>query len=597
MKTIKYILSTGIACVFLTACNDSFLEKYPETKLNEEAFFQTPKDMEIYLNNLYKDLSYQTDDIYSDNLGNYSGTNEVDNMLRGSITPQNVGGWSKGEDEDWYNLRKANVLLANAHKPQGDRVEINHYIGVARFFRANFYFKMLKRYGAAPWYSRPLTTSDPDLYKGMDSRELVADSIMADLQFAVENIKAIDSRTYINKWVAYSLMARFALHEGTYRKYHEEINLTASANNFLEKAAWAANEIVKSNLFEITGQGAEGYRNLFCVGDLKDNKEIIMFADYDRTLGRSNNTSSVLDWQWNLSRSLADSYLKLDGTPISADPTYATKLYTEMFDDRDPRMAETIMPAGFITSAGTTPHLTKPDFGGLPQLKFYPRVPELNGGYDSNYNDLPIFRYGETLLILAEAKAELGTLTQPDLDATINKLRDRVEMPHIQLSALIDDPVITAQYPNVTGANAKVILEIRRERRVELACEGFRYQDLMRWKAGKLLEVPAEGIYIPKFGAYDVTGDGTNDIAILKSPTDKAGLTDAELEKLNIYTLADESGKESNFYLSEGTKGYIRFVKNKNIPPKFEEPKCYYLPIPFTEIQKNPNLEQPTGWK
>lgn len=596
MKTLKYILSAGIACALLTACNDSYLEKYPETELSEETFFQSPKDMEVYLNNLYKELSYSSDDLYSDNIGNYTGNNEFDNLLRGSIDEKNVGGWSKEEDKDWYNLRKANVLLANAHKATGDQSEINHYVGVARFFRANFYFKMIKRYGSAPWYSHPLKTNDPDLYKGMDSRELIADSIMADLQYAVDNVKAIDSRTYLNKWAMYSLMARFALHEGTYRKYHTELNLTETANAFLEKAVWATGKIMESGLFEITGEGAEGYRNLFCVGDLSGNKEMILYADYDRTLGRGSNTPSVLDWTWNLSRSLADSYLKLDGTPATSDPAYTKKLYTEMFEGRDPRMAETIMPAGFITSGDKLPHKTKPDFGNLPQLKFYPRIPELNSGYDAGYNDLPIFRYAETLLINAEAKAELGTITQEDVDATINLLRKRVKVANMQLSALTVDPVLTKQYPNVSGNNVAVILEIRRERRVELACEGFRRDDLMRWKAGKLMEEPAEGIYIPQFGAYDVTGDGIPDIAILYSPDQTAGLTKEELEKLNVYTLFDKDGKESNFYLSEGDKGNIRFVKNRNNPRKFEEPKCYYFPIPFKQVQLNPNLKQPMGW-
>ena len=74
MKTLKYILSASISLVFLTACNDSFLEKYPETELNEEAFFQTPEDMAIYLNNSYKDLPYGSDDLYSDNIGGYTAS-------------------------------------------------------------------------------------------------------------------------------------------------------------------------------------------------------------------------------------------------------------------------------------------------------------------------------------------------------------------------------------------------------------------------------------------------------------------------------------------------------------------------------------------
>ena len=597
MKTLKYILSASIAIASLTACNDSFLEKKPETQLNEESFFQTPSDMEIYLNNSYSDLPYASNDLYSDNIGGYTSSHEVYSLLRGTITENNVGGWGNGKDDRcWYDLRKANVLLANAHKVKGDQKDINHYIGVAKFFRANFYFRMLKRYGAVPWYSRPLTTTDPDLYKGMDTRELIADSIMADLQYATETIKAIDSRTYINKWAAYSLMARFALHEGTFRKYHTEINLAASAGKFLEKAVWATNEIMKSGLFEITGTGAEGYRNLFASGDLKGNKEMILFADYDRTLKRSSNTPSVVDWMWHMSRSLADSYLMQDGTPATSDPAYKAKIFNDMFDGRDPRMAETIMPEGFIKVNETLPLVAKLDYGYLPQVKFYPRTPELNSGYDAGYNDHPIFRYAETLLINAEAKAELGTIKQEDLNATVNLIRDRVAMPHLLMSVAID-PVIAAQYPAVTGAMANVILEIRRERRVEMACEGLRYDDLMRWKAGKLLEGPAEGVYIPKFGAYDVTGDGVNDIAILEAPGKNAGLSDDDLSKLKkVFYLVDKDGRKSSIYLSEGTKGNIRFTADQTNAPKFEDPKYYYFPIPQKQIDLNKNLKQPMGW-
>lgn len=604
MRSLKYILSAAAICFSFSACNDSFMERFPETSISEENFFQSPKDLETYTNGLYEILQYSTDDVYSDNVSLYGGNNEFDNLLRGKIDHTNVGGWANdgdpddvgGSHNDWGTLRKCNVLLANAHKAQGDITEINHHIGIARFFRAWFYFSQIKKYGSSPWYSKPLTTSDTDLLeKGQDTRGLVVDSIMQDLQYAVNNIKPIDSRTRINKWAALSLMARIALHEGTYRKYHTELGLQASAPTLLEKAVWAANEIMVNGGFQITGTGAEGYRNLFCVGNLSDNKEIILFADHDRVIGRSNNTSSVLDWQWHLSRSLADSYLKTDGTPISADLSYAKRIFTEIFEDRDPRMAETIMPAGFIGSGDTKPKKVNPTYGGLAQVKFYPRTQDLNGGYGKNYTDLPIFRYAEILLIYAEAKAELGIITTEDINKTINLLRDRIGMATLDMNNIPNDPIIAAQYPNVSGANAPLILEIRRERRVELACEGFRTDDIKRWAVGKLMESPAEGMYIPKFGPLDVTGDGEPDIAVFKTPADN-NLSDAEKDKLIVYTLFDANGKEQGIYLSEGDKGYIRFVKDKNMPIIFISPKYYYSPIPFNQVQLNPNLKQPEGW-
>lgn len=597
MRTLKYILSLGLLCPLFMACNDDYLQKFPETSINEETFFQSPADLETYTNSLYGQLSYSYDDLFSDNIGCYTGTSELENLLRGRVTYENVGGWSK---DTWGNLRRINLMLANVGRTQGDITEINHYVGIARYFRAQFYWGMIKRYGNAPWYSRPLKTTDTELLmKTQDPRTLVVDSIMADLKFAAENIKPIDSRTRLNQYAALQLLARFALFEGTYRKYHTELNLQSTADNFLKEAVAATEKIMTSDKFFITGKGAEGYRNLFSVGDLSGNKEIILFADYDLEQGRQNNTSSVLDWQWNMSRSLADSYLTLDGTPATSDPTYATKGFVEMFENRDPRMAETIMPAGFAKYGDTSPHLISPSFGGLPQLKFYPRTAALNGGYGKNNNDIPIFRYAETLLVNAEAKAELGTLTQADLDVTINLIRDRVSMPHLTMGVTLD-PVLAKRYPQVTNSNKAVLLEIRRERRIELACEGLRWDDLKRWGAGDLIALPGEGIYVPGLGAIDVTGDGEPDIAILQSPSETGpidGLAPEIKDKLVCYYLIKANGKPESFYLSEGTKGVIRFVKDKDTPREFISPKYYYFPIPKDQMIDNPNLKQPSGWE
>ena len=200
------------------------------------------------------------------------------------------------------------------------------------------------------------------------------------------------------------------------------------------------------------------------------------------------------------------------------------------------------------------------------------------------------------MLINAEAKAELGIITQTDINGTINKLRNRVGVKALDMGNIVDDPVIAAQYPNVKGDYAKVILEIRRERRVEMACEGLRTDDLMRWDVGKLLEGPYEGIYISQFGKLDLTGDDKPDIAIFRTPAE-SDLTDEEKKKMTTYTLFDDNGKELAIFLSEGDKGYIRFVKNKNMPVRFVSPKYYYYPIPFKQEQLNPNLKQPDGWQ
>ena len=329
---------------------------------------------------------------------------------------------------------------------------------------------------------------------------------------------------------------------------------------------------------------------------LRNLGEMILFSDYDKDLNRKNNTSTVLNWQWNLSRSLADSYLKSDGTPITeAD---RTKTFVDMFTDRDPRMAETIMYPGFINEGdnSTLPTKIVLDYGGLGQIKFLPRTDATYGGWGENITDLPIIRYAEILLINAEAKAELGILTQNDLNATVNLLRSRVEMPEMTINVPID-PALEALYPSVSGALKNVILEIRRERRVELACEGFRYDDTMRWAAGSIYERPFEGVYLPGFGVYDCTGDGVPDVALFKSPNDKMGYTDEELKELSVYYTEDENGAPKQIYLSEGDKGNIRFYSDTDEDAnKFIAPKYYYYPLSKDELVLNPNLKQPIGW-
>jgi len=589
MKQFKYLLLGIVASILgFTSCNDDYMQKDPQTSITGNNFFKTPTDLQTYTNSLYDQLQYRREDLYSDNT--IVASHETDLLIRGLLTPDNVSGWDKAT---WGKLRAINYFLVNANNATGDQALINNYIGIAKFFRASFYFDMIKRYGFAPWYSKPLAADDQEmLTKTEDPRTLVVDSIMQDLDYAVNNVTAGSSRTRVTQYAALALMARVSLFEGTFRKYHPEINLQNTANTYLEKAVWATNQLMNSGQFSITGIGAQGYA-LLCAGDLNSNKEAILFVDFDRALGKLNgNSAEVIDWGWNLSKSLADSYLKTDGTPATSDPNYATANYVDIFKNRDPRMGVTIMSPGYIKRGEVAAHIPDPTKGCFPQVKYYTNDPAFNnGGWTDQATDFPIFRYGETLLVNAEAKAELETLTQTDLDATINKLRDRVNMPHMQMDVPIDT-VLQNQYPAVSGNLKNVILEIRRERRVELACEGFRYDDILRWAAGNLLNRPAEGAYFPGLGPVDLTGDGIPDIAILAAPSSG----DDQLGVKSRYYLKDANGNLANFRLSEGTKGTIRFTKDDSQPRNFQSPKCYYFPIPWDQIRDNPNLKQPMGW-
>jgi hypothetical protein len=577
--------------VSISSCKKDFLQRDPQTTITKPLFFLTTTDFETYTNGFYENLPTPLDDMNSDNIATHNVSVETDMLVRGQITQDNYGGW---DTNDWKKLRAINYMLDNVGQVDGNQADIDHYIGVARFFRAMFYFEKIKKYSNVPWYSSVLVDGDPALYKGQDPRAFVADKVLEDLQFAVDHIKTGGTNTRITKWAALSLLSRFALYEGTFRKYHNELGLTNDYSRFLTIAVESSTKIMTEGGFSIFGNGSADYASLFNATSLSGNKEIILWKDFDPALDVGHGASLVLNFNFALSRSLAESYLNTDGTPF----TNFTKPFAQLFDNRDPRMKATINYPGWAQFGGAALHKINPTMGGYGQIKFYPSRADLNQGYIKQYNDIPVFRLAEILLINAEAKAELGPINQSDLDNTVNKLRSRVGMPNMNIGVALD-PALVTLYPNANASNLNVLLEIRRERRVELACEGLRYDDLMRWKVAKLIQNSQQGIYVPALGAYDVTGDGVQDIAILESATNEApiaGLPEPVKAALTKYYLKDASGKDNTFYLSGGNSGFVSFTRDRDLPRTFIEPKYYYRPIPRQQILLNDKLKQVFGW-
>lgn len=587
------ILLIGLTGLSLTTSCDDFLDRAPLTNITEKNFFNTPSDLETYTNGFYNMIGASTNDIGTDNISICTSGSTTDQMVTGTISPTNIGGWS-----DWGNLRSINYFLDHAGKSSGSAEDNAHYVGIAKFFRAKFYVNKVKHYSNVPWYSTALAVDDSLLFKKQDSRKLVMDSVLNDLQYAADHIKTdIGKRTRVNRWVALTMMGRVCLYEGTYRKYHSELGLEQDYTRFLEKAVWACEEVMKSGEFSIYGSSAQDYGDLFCSKNLDNNPEIIMQEASNKDLGVGNNTHSVMGWQWSLSRSLMESYLTKEGKPFTSLPGYDKKSFIDVFQDRDPRLQETIVYPGFKQSPKTDKEAYRPkiSFGGYDQLKFYPKDPDLRQGWGQDFTSVPIFRYAEVLLTYAEAKAELGTLTQSDLEQSVNLLRQRVGMPAMNMAEANahPDPALEKQYPNVKGNNAGVLLEIRRERRVEMACEGLRWDDIQRWAVGELFAADNQGIYIDHLGAIDLTGDGKADIALLASPDDDKTITDQSLTR---YYLRKADGADDGFYLTEGTKGHIAFTAYQKNPRSFKSPQYYYWPIPEKQISLNGNLKQPFGW-
>nr|WP_295929447.1 RagB/SusD family nutrient uptake outer membrane protein [uncultured Dyadobacter sp.] len=586
-------LLTGVS-----ACNDDFLEKLPQTSISPEAFFNTEGDLALYVNGLLTmpDMGTYLNDQSTDN-ATTTGAVEMKVVMTGSPSSQTVtGGW------DWGRLRNINYFLDNYNKAVATADVKAHYAGIARYYRAQFYLEKVGRFSDVPWFSKTVNPGDEELYKTQDPRSVVMDSVMADLAFAAANVRESVPSGTPGKWAVMVQYARTALYEGTYRKYHPELNLQATANKFLETAATVSADIMASNKFMIsnTGKPNADYAALFNSQDLSSNKEVILANAFDQTKDRSQNVNSTVfgDYEQAPSRDLVQTYLMKDGTRFTDVQGYQQLGFVKEFQNRDPRLAQTLVYPGWVRAGDPTPYILRlnKNFTGYHQLKGYVNSTD---NVTLNSVDVPVYRYAEVLLAYAEAKAELGTLTQDDLDKSVNLIRARVQLPDLKLAAANGnpDPFMAQKYPNVTGANRGVLFEIRRERRVEFAFENQRFNDVMRWQAGKLLTAIPEGLYFPGLGKYDLTGDGVEDIILIDKSKTIPAEKDKEKNSLGVvltYYRSGAIGEDVTVYLKNGNAGGT--MVTETAVRKFEDPKYYYRPIPRKEMLLNPKLKQVFGW-
>ncbi|WP_449437757.1 RagB/SusD family nutrient uptake outer membrane protein [Pedobacter steynii] len=579
------------------ACKKGNLDRFPQDSISPNLFFNTEEDLSLYVNGLLSmpDRNSYLNDQSSDNVATTAAV-EVKNVMAGNTNAQNINsGWS------WSRLRNINYFLENYNKANIGLEVKKHYAGLARYYRAQFYLDKVKRFSDVPWYSGTLNPQDKELFKASDPRTLVMDSVMADLDFAYKNVKENVTPGTPGKWATAVFYVRAALYEGTYRKYHNELNLKASANTFLETAARVSGEIIASKKFSIynTGKPLQDYATLFASQDLTSNPEVILANIFDQTKNVSQNVNGVVfgDYEQAPAKDLIQAYLMKDGTRFTAMPNYDKLGFVKEFENRDPRLAQTMAYPGWVRVPDAQPYLQRlnKNFTGYHQLKGYVNSTD---NVTLNSVDFPVYRYAEVLLSYAEALAELGTLNQSQIDESVNLIRKRAGMPNLIMADAnaSPDPLLLQQFNNVES-NQGVILEIRRERRVEFAFENSRFDDLMRWKAGKLLTKSPEGMYFPGLGKYDMTGDGVEDIILI----DKSVTIPAEASKEKnslgvtlIYYRTGEIGSDATVFLKNGANGGV--IVTENVTRKFEEPKYYYRPIPQQQVVLNPNLKQIFGW-
>lgn len=591
---IKTILSATLFSVALASCS-KFLDREPLSQISPDKAFNTENELDLYANSFYDGImpgssgNDQTSTFPFYGLTGENADNIVLNSLPSELTgnriiPVSGGGWS------WEQLRNVNYFINNCRNGNVDAAIVNKYVGAARFFRAYFYFYMVTRFGDVPWYADVIAPDDDKaLTKPRDSRVLIIDSVLNDINYAISNLDASKSSVNkVNKWTALALKSRICLFEGTFRKYHTELALPGSSE-LLTQAADAALQLINGAQYNLHAGSSpqSAYQELFTTASA-NNSEYILARSF---LSQANIYYSVNYYTISpsfgkpgLEKGLVNSYLMKDGSRFTEKQGYDTLAFYSETENRDPRLSQTIRTPGYKrigSSAKLTPSFTS-TCTGYQLTKFV--TDESQDKLNGNANPLPIFRLGEVLLNYAEAKAELGTLTQADLDLSVNRLRTRVSMPSLNLADANShiDPVLAAQYTHVNNENKGVILEIRRERRIELVMEGFRWNDLMRWKEGHLLVNQFKGMYFKGPGVYDLDRDGTADLVIYSGT--RPPVNGAQYLELGV-----------DVNLENGSTGGAITVL-PSIKKTFNEGRDYLFPLPTQELLLNKQLKQNPNW-
>lgn len=543
------------------------LNRGPLDQVTEESFFNRPEDFLVYANRFHTSTggTYTVGDGHTDI---FVFSDNPPSRLAGDITINSGPGYGYG------NIRSVNYLIEQIDNWEGDFEDIRQAAGEAHYFRAYYHWQLVKNFGDIHWIDEVLTEDSDQLYSARDPRNVVVDNIIADLDTAVQYLDAErgDGYSRLNKWFAYLLQSRVALYEGTWQKYHDGTDFgvsNADPDKYLTKAVEAAEEIMDSGLYEIysTGDPENDYYNTFNMRDFSGNSEAMRWTKMD--LEQDIHAGRKLDYlskpaERGFTKELVNQYLCIDGDPIGE--TLLCPGDDETIEDevqnRDPRFDQTIFTQDdilYINQDGSIEHYdvmfdrTFESATYVTPTGYQPRK-QYNANVEyhhTQFEETPTLndRYAEVLLNFAEAKAELGTLTQADLNNSINILRDRVGMPHLVLGNITNDP--NWQYPDLSP----LINEVRRERLVELAGENFRMDDLLRWAAmGYLTGERAIGAKADQFEndhGMPVNEDGNLDVF------------------QNVYST-----------------GY-----------QFNEDRDYLWPIPESQTRLNGDIGQNPGWE
>lgn len=608
MKKVIYILAGSLLLSGITSCSD-FLSREPINKFSAETYFKSESELEMYANGMVQSwLPNYSDPAGGDAYNDLIATKTSADFFRPSSNwdSSKQTGWSTS---DWAFLRRVNYMLQNMNKAKSNvSTEIyNHYEGVARFWRAMKYVAKVNTFSNVPWIEAYLQPNDTSiLYGKRDDREYVFHKIREDLEFACANCMAgkfhTDGRVRVDKYVVNAMASRYFLYEATFRMNVKNNPATGkpwsneyeTVDELLELAANCAKTVIDEGGFTLIND----YPSLFISSTLQKN-EIIWARSYSGDLNVRHELtryfhSSTMGQQYSGTKELVDMFLKTDGTPIDVKSGADQVAITEEFEDRDPRLAATVLGPGHAIINASNPN-ERIDFTfcktGYMLCKW--SIPDETHFQNSlDENPISIVRLGEVLLNYAEAMNELGKMSQEVWNSTVGALRKRAGIANVYPGSadysrdqwLYEYYTQNVEHSMYTKGDVDVALEIRRERVTELTFEGgLRQSDVYRYGQADLIARRYDnsgwrGIYV---------GDGSGftfedqDYTFNNSKVSTNSTTN--------YPISDKSSaKDTDWYIENGYLVY-----------KYDlqwEDKMYVRPIPTTALTLNPKIGQNYGW-
>lgn len=498
-----------IFTLIFSSCED-FLDRPSKTEMDDNTYWTSENNLRLFANGFYTNYfvgynsSWTTD--YAPRLGytfsddlTYTGKQSVfETQAPASRASTSEGaGWLtqySGPTWDFAWVRKANLFLERIEQMKEKNLiteaVYQHWSAVARFFRGFEYCRLVSVFGNVPYYDKVVKDTELDLlYKDRDDRTMVMDKVYDDFMYVLQNIRLTDGVAQnLNKYIAAGFISRLMLFEGTWQKYH--LNNQEKAKKYLDLAIQSADLVMKSGKYSFSSD----FRSLFGSQDLTNNKEVILFRQYDAAIGVTHSVASYCNLYENQNPApnlkLAKAFLCNDGMPykLSSVTNAGTLDIKNIVATRDPRFEATFWDAPKKESSTL---LYSCKFIDREGVKLYPGPYPPMYGSNTNTNDAPVLRLAEVVLNWIEAKAELATMggaavSQADLDASVNAIRKRpLDATATAKGIKKTAPLLLSNIPDDPDRDQDVsslIWEIRRERRMEFVFEHTRLLDIKRWK-------------------------------------------------------------------------------------------------------------------